>query len=85
METKLDAIKWALDHLDETFYMAGGKKYRIVGVGFYGAEWAAICRGTSGWMSIDPSDCILSDLSKGDFNNFNYIYIDQIWEPRKKV
>lgn len=84
METKLDAIKWALDHIDETFYLCG-KKYRIVGVGFNGLEWVAICRGTSGWMSIDFDDCILSDLSTFDFNNFNYISIETIWEQRKKV
>lgn len=84
METKLDAIKWAIDHIDETFYL-WGKEYQIVGVGFNSVEWVAICRSTSGWMSTDYSDCILSDLPNDEFNNFNYINIKRIWEPRKKV
>ena len=80
METKLDAIKWALAHLDETFYI-DGKKYKIVGAGFDGYEWAAIGQGTSGWSSIDFDDCILSDLPWDVFNNFKYV---NIWE-RKEV
>lgn len=87
METKLDAIKWALAHIDETFYV-DRRKYKIVGAGFNGAEWAAICQGTSGWSSIDFDDCILSDLPWDGFYGFAYIPIDLIeskWEQRKKV
>ena len=78
METKLDAIKWAIAHIDETFIFEGDK-YRIVGAGFNGYEWVAIGKGVSGWSTVDFDDCILSDLSENEFNNFYYIDIDQIW------
>lgn len=84
MKTKLDAIKWALAHLDE-IYMIGNKEYRIVGAGFNGYKWVVIGKGTIGWNKIDFDDCILSDLSEDEFNNFNYININRIWEQGKKV
>ena len=86
METKLDAIKWALSHLDETLYI-GSKKHIIVGAGFNGSEWVAICEVENGWASIDYSDCILSDISRHGFYGFAYKSIDlieRIWK-RKKV
>lgn len=89
METKLDAIKWALSHLDETFYI-GSKKHTIVGVGFHrfdGLEWAAICEVENGWSSIDYSDCILSDIPGRGFYGFAYVsinLIENLWK-RKKV
>lgn len=84
MEKKLDAIKWAVAHIDETFLFVGDE-YRIVGAGFNGYEWAAIGKGAIGWSKVDFDDCILSDLSEDEFNNFCYINIDEIWEQRKKV
>lgn len=82
MRTKLEAIKWALAHLDEVVYFAG-KRYRIVGVGFTENGWVALCSVKHGWTMLDFDDCILSDLTEGDNNQFSYLSINSIedeWE-----
>lgn len=84
MKKKLDVIKWAVAHLDETFLFGGGE-YRIVGAGFNGFEWVAIGKGVSGWSTVDFDDCILSDIPEGDFNNFKYINIECLCKQGKKV
>ena len=84
MDTKLDAIKWAFDHIDES-YTIGSKEYRVVGAGFNGEEWTTICRGEVGWTKIDLDDCILADLPEDEFNNFKYVEIELLWDQRKKV
>lgn len=77
MRTKLDAIKWALAHIDEVVYFAGSS-YRVVGVGLVSDEWVALCKVKKGWIEIDFSDCILSDLTEGDDNQFSYLSINEI-------
>lgn len=77
MRTKLEAIKWALAHLDEVVYFAG-KRYQIVGVSFTESGWVALCRVKSGWTTLDFDDCILSDLTAEDDNQFSYVSIDEI-------
>lgn len=85
MRTKLEAIKWALAHLDEVVYFAG-TGYRIVGVGHGGSGWTALCRVKKGWTKLDFDDCILSDLTEGDNNQFSYLpinEIDDLWDRLK--
>ena len=77
MRTKLDAIKWALAHLDEVVYFAG-TGYRVVGVGRGVFGWTALCRVKKGWTELYFDDCILSDLTEGDNNQFSYLPIDEI-------
>ena len=86
MRTKLEAIKWALAHIDEVIYF-NGKRHRIVGVGLTDEGWVSICQVESGWISLVFDDCILSDLKAKDNDQFIYVSIDEIeekWE-RKKV
>lgn len=77
MRTKLEAIKWALAHLDEVIYFAGSS-YRVVGVGFTLNEWVPLCLVKKGWTKLDFSDCILSDLTGRDDNQFSYLSINEI-------
>lgn len=87
MRTKLEAIKWALAHIDEVVYFAD-KRYQIVGVGFFPKiGWVALCRVKKGWTKLDFDDCVLSDLTSGDNNQFCYLSINEIEEKwgRKKV
>ena len=67
MRTKLDAIKWALAHIDEVVYFAGSS-YRVVGVGFTLNAWVPLCKVKKGWTKLDFNDCILSDLTERDDN-----------------
>lgn len=86
MRTKLEAIKWALAHLDEVVYFAGNR-YQIVGVGFTENGWVALCQVKRGWIKLDFDDCILSDLTVGDGTQFSYVSINEIenkWD-RKEV
>ena len=86
MRTKLEAIKWALAHLDEVVYL-DGERHRIVGVGLTTIGWASICQVENGWFSLGFDDCILSDLKAKDNDQLIYVSIDEIeekWE-RKKV
>ena len=85
MRTKLEAIKWALAHLDEVIYFAG-TGYRVVGVGRGGSGWTALCRVKKGWTKLDFNDCILSDLPEGDNNQFSYLLITEVedlWDRLK--
>ena len=77
MRTKLEAIKWALAHLDEVAYFAG-ERYQIVGVGLTENGWTPLCRVKKGWTKLDFSDCILSDLTEGEDNQFSYLPINEI-------
>lgn len=77
MRTKLDAIKWALAHIDEVVYLAGSS-YKVVGVGFALNEWVPLCLVKKGWTNLDFGDCILSDLTEGDDNQFSYLSITEI-------
>lgn len=77
MKTKLEAIKWALAHLDEVIYYAG-RHYQIVGVGLTEIGWFALCSAKRGWTKLDFYDCILSDLTEGDNNQFSYLSINTI-------
>lgn len=77
MRTKLETIKWALAHLDESVYFEG-KRYQIVGVRLTENERLALCLVKRGWVKLGLHDCILSDLVKGDKNQFNYMSIDSI-------
>lgn len=86
MRTKLEAIKWALAHLDEVVYLAG-KRCQIVGVGFTEIGWDALCIVKRGWTKLDFDDCILSDITEVDNYQFSYISINEIenkWD-RKEV
>lgn len=86
MRTKLEAIKWALAHLDEVVYFAG-RRYQIVGIGFIESGWVALCKVKTGWIELDFDDCILSDLTAEDDNQFSYVTINEIedkWD-RKEV
>ena len=83
MRTKLDAIKWALAHLDEVVYFAG-RRYQIVGVGFTEAGWTALCKVKAGWVKLDFDDCILSDLTAEDVRQFSYVSINEIEERWKR-
>ena len=86
MRTKLEAIKWALAHLDEVVYFAR-RRYQIVGVGLTESGWIALCKVKKGWTNLDFDDCILSDIMEEDNNQFSYLSINEIenkWD-RKEV
>ena len=74
MRTKLEPIKWAIAHLDKVVYFAG-KRYQIVGVGLVRDRWAILCRVKNSWTKLDFDDCILSDLTEEDDNQFYYLPI----------
>ena len=87
MRTKLEAIKWALAHLDEVVYFAG-RRYQIVGVGLTENGWIALCKVKAGWVKLDFDDCILSDLTAEDIHQFSYLSINEIedkWDREKEV
>lgn len=77
MKTKLEAIEWALAHIDEVIYFEG-RRYQIVGLGLVSDAWVALCRVKIGWIELDFNDCILSDLTEEDDNQFSYLSIDEI-------
>lgn len=76
MRTKLEAIKWAITHLDELVYF-NGKHYRIVGVGLTENGWTPLCRVKKGWTKLGFDDCLLSDLTEGEDNQFSYLSITE--------
>ena len=85
MRTKLETIKWALAHIDKVVYF-DGKSYQIVGVGLVSDRWVILCRVKNGWTKLYFDDCILSDLSEEDDNQFYYLPINVIeekWEEKK--
>lgn len=84
MRTKLEAIKWALAHIDEVVYFAGNS-YRVVGIGLVSDEWVALCRVKIGWIELDFNDCILSDLTEEDDNQFSYLQIEEIKDLWDKI
>lgn len=77
MKTKLEAIEWALAHLDEVAYFAG-ERYQVVGVGRVSDEWVALFKVEKGWAELYFSDCVLSDIEEEDDNQFSYLSIDEI-------